>query len=751
MRVSLPLTAERGPIHAILAAFCVMAVLAVGSAATAPPAHAAFALKECQGTSIEGEGSSLQKLAQANWISQIFDTTIYGGCGASAPKVTFTTASSGCGLDAMGAGIPAASCKFGSATEAEWTKAGFRSTNVRFGAADFAPDPEEEKNMDNGPTGAGTAGAGEVHVIPVAGAAITVVVHFPNGCALQNPAQDGGNGDTSTGGRPVPLESGETLNPGEEDHNNDPTGGYTKDKFSNQTLRVHITDQQLGEIWQHHITTWGQIVPEHDFLEKAVDGVSKDQKECAETPIIRIVRQDTSGTTYNFKHFLALLPLVSGEGGEKLWTAAGSEVGNTNTAWPLKGASEPGTPIAVSDGTGTTDANGTAAENTPAKNECSNADGNQICHALEGSGGSLSNAVIATSGSIGYLDMATAREKGYYMISNSTGEPGAGGFEETKNHRTYWIPLQPVEPSSAAGAVGKVDESVFIEPTVEATAHFNGGAETKGANCTGADWRGYPRASESPNADPTLADWSKAIATGDTNEAITKKPTTAYPVCALTYDLAFDDDASVYGTGGEEEARARTVKDYLTSVVSEAGQYSLPSFDYAALPNEIVQDAEKGVEAIGWNKTAGSTGTKEEPKTTTPTTTPTITPIVIASVVPSNAFSIAGAKVKNKDIVLSLVLPDAGKVQIKATAGGVTVASVNSSVSGGNGTVTLAISKSALSKLAKAKGHKLSVKITVTFTPTGGSAASASKTITLTQAELATKKSTKKASKGKKK
>jgi hypothetical protein len=734
MRVSFPLAAERGRIHAVMAAFCVMAALAVGAAASAPSAHAAFALNKCEGAPVEGEGSSLQKLAQLNWISQIFDTTIYGGCGASAPKVTFTTASSGCGLDAMGGGGAATSCTF-SGDEAEWEKPGYRDKKVRFGAADFAPNPEEEKNMDNGPTGAGTAGAGEVHVIPVAGAAITVDVHFPNGCALENPAQTGGNGDTSTGGFAVPEEKSGEVKAGEEDRNNDPTGGFTKDKFSNRTMRVHITDQQLEEVWQGHITKWGEIVEEKYFL----SGTEHSQKECAETPIYRIVRQDTSGTTYNFKHFLALLPLVGGQGGEKLWTASSSQVGNTNTVWPLSSATDTGVPPSVEPAEISKVANSKA-------NECNETvSPKHICHALEGSGGSLSNAIIATSGSIGYLDMATAREKGYNMTPNTSGE-------EKNNDHLYWLPLQPVEPSATAGAVGTVDTSVFIEPTVEPTSHFNGGAETKGANCAGADWRGFPHPGESPGGDPTLGDWSKAIATGDTKEAITEKPTTAYPVCALTYDLAFDDDATVYGTGGEEEARARSVKDYLTSVVSPAGQFSLPSFDYAALPNEIVEYAQKGVDAIGWNKGSGNTGGgKEETKPPVAKTTTTTTQVVTPAVVPSNAFSIAGAKVKNKDIVLSLVLPDAGKVQIKATGGGVTVASVSSNVSGGNGTVSLAISKSALAKIEKAKGHKLSVKITVTFTPTGGTSASESKTITLTKAELAIKKSTKKASKGKKK
>ena len=65
---------------------------------------------------------------------------------------------------------------------------------------------------------------------------------------------------------------------------------------------------------------------------------------------------------------------------------------------------------------------------------------------------------------------------------------------------------------------------------------------------------------------------------------------------------------------------------------------------------------------------------------------------------------------KGKNIVLSLVLPGAGQVQIKATGGGVTVSSVSASVGGGQGTVTLPISSAALKKIAKSKGKKLSVR-----------------------------------------
>ena len=45
-------------------------------------------------------------------------------------------------------------------------------------------------------------------------------------------------------------------------------------------------------------------------------------------------------------------------------------------------------------------------------------------------------------------------------------------------------------------------------------------------------------------------------------------------MCGLTYDFAWDDDAQVYGEAGEEQAKARTVKDYLEAVESDQGHTS---------------------------------------------------------------------------------------------------------------------------------------------------------------------------------
>jgi ABC-type phosphate transport system substrate-binding protein len=646
-----------------------MALLAVMAPSSA---HASFTIAACGGSAVQGEGSSLQKAAQQQfWIPTIFDSSF--GCGSGAPNVTYNPDGSGCGIASLGGGPTSSKCSDFEGAEAV---SGYRAKVTRFAGSDAPLTPAQKTAAE----ASGGPNPGVIHQIPVASAAIAVIVHFPEGCELKDP----GTGTPASG-------AGSVNDNASTGGVNDPTGAATGDTLANETLRVHINAEEIEKIWNGAVAqTWGNIVPEADFRA----ATTHTQKECAETPVIRIVRQDGSGTTYNFKAYLSLLPSAP----SGLWTTA--PVVGDNTVWPVTGSSKT-TPVEVN----------------PANNVCE--DASRICHAKEKGGGSLASAVEATNGSISYVDLATARQKGFDIIAK-------------KDDHTYWVPLQTINPAKA-DEVGKN----YVEPTVSPLSHVNGNGAPTGANCTNADYRGIP---STPAADPTLGDWSSAIATGSVD-------TTTYPACALTYDFAFDDDAPVYGNTQLEQERARTVKDYLTAIESNAGQLGLSAADYGTLSLSMIEIGQKGVAAIDWNKSAGSGGAKEEVKKTitTPPTTTSPLPLILAP--PSNAFSIAGSKIKGKAIVLSLVLPDPGSVQIKAIGDGVTVSNVTANVSGGSGTVTLAISKAALKKLAKVKGHRLSVKITVTFTPTGGAPASEVKTVTLTQAALTPKK--KKAGKGK--
>jgi hypothetical protein len=676
MRECLPLTAVRSRTSGVLSVLGATLALAAFAAVAPQSAHAAFALAPCTGSPIQGEGSSLQKVAQTEfWTTQVFYTSL--GCETSLLTVSYTADGSGCGIAAIGGGPGAsATCSNFNASEAQ---PGVRNAVTRFAASDAPLTPTQKADAE----AQGTEKAGLLHQLPVAVAAVAIVVHFPDGCKLKSPGTVGGssqNADTSTGGP------------------NDPVGAPTDDTAAEETLRVHITANEMENIWAGaSAQKWGNIVPESQLEGEG----GKTAAECAETPVTRIVRLDGSGTTYNFKAYLSLLPGAPAG----LWTS--SPVVGDNPVWPIK-SGEATTPKSV---------NGSNVCEEPT----------HICSAANTGGGQLAKAVAANNGSIGYLDLATARKEGFDMTKKS------------KDH-LYWIPEQTINPTRS-NEVG----ANFVEPTSASLSNLNGSGAPTGANCSNADYRGIPTA---PESDPTLGDWSNAIATGS-NDAVT------YPVCALTYDFAFDDDSTVFGNSSEEEARARTVKDYLTAVESETGQQGLTSSDYGTLPPHIIALARAGVVAIDWHKTGGGGGggggvvKSEPPVTVTATTTTTTTSNNSSSggglVTPiSNVFSIAGAKVKGKNIVLSLVIPGAGKVQVKVTAGSLTVASANANVPAGQGTVNLTISRAALAKLAKAKGKKLATAISVTFTPTGGSAAKKTKTLIITQAAVTTKPAKKK-------
>ena len=196
MRVSLPLAAEGGRIRVALAALCAMALLGIAAAVTPPSAHAAFTLAECQGGPTKGEGSSLQATAQEQvWTLSVFYTSFGCGSGAvSTSPVSYKSDGSGCGIASIGGG-PQTEEKC-STFQAGAAKAGERASETRFAASDAPLTPAQKSNAE----AAGGTNPGVLHQIPVAVAAVTVIVHFPEGCSLENPEQAGGNGNTTTGG-----------------------------------------------------------------------------------------------------------------------------------------------------------------------------------------------------------------------------------------------------------------------------------------------------------------------------------------------------------------------------------------------------------------------------------------------------------------------------------------------------------------------------------------------------------------------
>jgi PBP superfamily domain len=161
-------------------------------------------------------------------------------------------------------------------------------------------------------------------VIPIAIGAITVMVNLPDGCDYSG-----------------------------------------TDQFRN---RPKITNENLEKIFAGEITTWGAAIP----------GLAP--QACIDAPVRRVVRLDSSGTTFSFKQLLHNIDPTQG------WP------GLANQDWPNAGTVVRG------------DANGN---------------------------GPLRDKLIATEGGIGYADLANARAGGSQPFT---------WVDATDT--TFWIPLQ---------------------------------------------------------------------------------------------------------------------------------------------------------------------------------------------------------------------------------------------------------------------------------------------------------------------
>ena len=259
--------------------------------------------------------------------------------------------------------------------------------------------------------------------------------------------------------------------------------------------------------------------------------------------ITRVVRFDDSGTSYAYKDFLDSINPTRG------WLTTYTTP-DTRT-WPNASVSPrpdcAGTPM--------------GPLGTHLTSGCANGNG------------SLVQKLLTVDGGIGYSDIATARTNGYAIT------PGG-----TRDDDIFWTQVQ--NPSSQ-----------FVEPTADSDGFRTDGL--KGANCLDATFTGVPTTGIG-GLPATTGDWSNASAV-DSPEG--------YVICTLTYGLAFDDNKNAYALQPDqtaEEAKARSVKDYWTSIISDPGQGVLFANDYSPLPPQIAQLTDAGVTSICWNKAGGA-------------------------------------------------------------------------------------------------------------------------------------------------
>jgi len=385
--------------------------LAAAACLAAAPtgASAAFTTPPCNGSSVNGIGASFQTTNKATWIANFENTPPPSGCaGASGgipPSVGYNPAGSGAGRRSLGeSGDPPSAGNPRCA----------RATATRFGSSDEPPSATQKAQMENGETVSGTAAApctggdlrstdnGILRVIPVVQGAIPIVVNMPR-----------------------------TTDPTPTICQVDPASSNSLPSNATGAGRFKTTNDLWEKAWAGDITTWGQLVP-------GITGTG-----CSGQPIVRAVREDSSGTTFAFKDWLLNVQTAPRSPN---WNSSGL----VNQRWPADPGPSPTETATFRRGPQN---QGVAAE------------------------------VNANQGSIGYVELSIARQQGFDATTTS------GQLATAITDATFWVPL--ADPNN----------TTFEEPTHDPLG-YRATAVTRGANCRSVAYRNIPG-----GADPTAGDW----------------------------------------------------------------------------------------------------------------------------------------------------------------------------------------------------------------------------------------------------
>jgi ABC-type phosphate transport system substrate-binding protein len=178
-------------------------------------------------------------------------------------------------------------------------------------------------------------------------------------------------------------------------------------------------------------------------------------------------------------------------------------------------------------------------------------------------GGELAALVAANPGDIGYVDLATARSKTAFGTEGGAGKP------------TFWA---EVENENKKG------KAKFAEPSINGE---NGTTST--ANCKKTLYANFSEGKEIAFPPPSV--------TENWNEVTTKVAEKTYPLCGLTYNMAFTKYSLLPGTSASE---VQTVEDYTKFVMDKKGGQKLAAEgDYAALPKAVLSISAAGLPLIG--------------------------------------------------------------------------------------------------------------------------------------------------------
>lgn len=445
------LGATAGVLAASTAAIFAVGGATAGSAIAAPPNCVTGA-----GIVLQGEGSTLQGVAQEKW------TSAYNTDCPTASKINFayTGTGSGAALEAFG----------------YTTGGGTVKTAEAYVGTDEAPEASQITAVHTAHTAVNPV------IVPVAQTSIAVIAHLPSGCKIE--------------------------------------GG--------------ITYKDLNKLFAGKIKEWSELETDNG-------------NAACNDAITRVVREDGSGTTFQFKNYLSVLETtLSGTGPGQVETSATSHVCETenwsairkNGGTPNLNLAWPETFNAVT-GKGCS-GNGTLSPVTRAHG-----------------GGGVVNAVKNTENTIGYAAYSD-------VVANSA-----------------IADAQPLENLNSEGVF-------YGAPGT--------GTESKKANCEGRVYTAPEHASTGLEVD-----WSKVFGA---------KPGVGaegefYPLCTLTFDLSWHGAEA--GTSGYQKlgysggsTTGTAVEDYLRNYVLETslGQNVLNTNGYETLPSNILPDAKIAAEKI---------------------------------------------------------------------------------------------------------------------------------------------------------
>jgi ABC-type phosphate transport system substrate-binding protein len=465
-------------------------------------ASADFSTPVCQGTQASGVGASLQRVAQ-NGIDFNADTngwafTFANNSNSVCPQGGHFDAQNAL-YQANGSGAGQAAVCVNGTTFSTNPATG---RNWDFAASDDPPTATQISNANNCAAAVSTPLA--LHTIPVAQAAIAMVVHLPTGCTI-----------------------------------NSADNAATHNRFNMGNANL-----QSAFFGGGGAATWASLLPHSPSCTGAIQ---------------RVVRYDQSGTSFQTMEYLKQ---IANSG---TWDSVANSAQQYQN-WPNNGSN------IVYGGTTAENPPGSCPLSGPGSTPPDPANGGQTQPAnrsLCNGAAHVAQGVLDTPGSIGYVDMSTAIAKGFQYPTKGTAS-------------TFWVPVQ----NNGTGTKG----ATFADPNATANGYLRGNA-SGGANCASATYT--PPA----GADPTLSAW---------NTVIGSDPTTAnYPACTLTYELLFNDNSKAFGDTAANDARSRSVKDYIEYIlknsVANDGQSVLRGLDYDSLPANVLNVARTGADAITWS------------------------------------------------------------------------------------------------------------------------------------------------------